>query len=83
MEISYEKEKRICNETKLELETSSSSIEFDLQQTIEPLQQLKNSYDRLENVSLYWNYNLHKKEKILIFESDDSQIYKFLPLSDK
>jgi len=58
------------------------SEEIDIQIIKEPIKLLKNSYDRMQKISMFWNYNLHKREKIYLSESE-SHIYKILPNSQK
>lgn len=80
MEIFGDKEMNLYN--KSDSETSSSSLEMNIEDKLEPIKELKKSYDSLEKVSLYWNYATHKREKLSQAESD-IHIRKILPTTHK
>jgi hypothetical protein len=76
----------ICreNSTKQQIQVKDEkfSEEIDIQIVKKPIKLLKKSYDRMQKISMFWNYNLHKREKIYLSESE-CHIYKILPNSQK
>jgi hypothetical protein len=76
----------ICRDNDIEehmkINNENMTQEIDIEIYKQPVKLLKNSYDRLEKVSMFWNYSLHRREKIYLSESE-CHIYKILPNSQK